>query len=284
MTPKIHNILGLSGGKDSSALAIFIKNNMPELHKHIEYVFADTEHEIPETYDYLNKIEIFTGKKITRLKPYRSFDDVLLATNFLPSHAHRWCTGILKKQTFRNYIQSKLKEDGQKRTVNLYIGIRADEKFRLDGSGQDTLITEKFPFIEHNIYRQDVEDILINEGVGYPDYYKWRKRSGCYFCFYQSCMDWINLYENHPDLYNKAMSYEYTNCDKIKSGRMGFNMEYSLKDMIKPENIKKIKENYQKGLEKRQKHSKLNIVHNLFKEFINEDDLSACSCYKFAHF
>lgn len=80
------------------------------------------------------------------------------------------------------------------------------------------------------------------------------------------------------------MAYEYTNCDKIKSGRMGFNMEYSLKDMIKPENIKKIKENYQKGLEKRQKHSKLNIVHNLFKEFINEDDLSACSCYKFAHF
>lgn len=109
MTPKIHNILGLSGGKDSSALAIFIKNNMPELHKHIEYVFADTEHEIPETYDYLNKIEIFTGKKITRLKPYRSFDDVLLATNFLPSHAHRWCTGILKKQTFQKLYPIKVK-------------------------------------------------------------------------------------------------------------------------------------------------------------------------------
>ncbi len=279
-----YNILGLSGGKDSSALAIFIKNQLPDIHTNIEYVFADTEHEIPETYDYLNKIEVFTGKKITRLKPYRSFDDVLLATNFLPSHAHRWCTGILKKQTFKNYIQSKIQESDKAANVNLYIGIRADERFRLDGAGQDRLITEKFPFIEHNIYKQDVEDILINEGIGYPDYYRWRKRSGCYFCFYQSCMDWIRLYENHPDLYQKAMKYEYTDCKKIKSGRMGFNMDYSLKDMIKPENIQKIKENYQKQQEKNKRHSRLDIVHNLFNEFITEDDCFSQTIYKFAHF
>lgn len=277
-----YNILGLSGGKDSSALAIFIKKQLPDIHKDIEYVFADTEHEIPETYDYLNKIEVFTGKKITRLKPYRSFDDVLLATNFLPSHAHRWCTGILKKQTFKNYIQSKLQEADKETKVNLYIGIRADERFRLDGAGQDKLITEKFPFIEHNIYRQDVENILVNEGIGYPDYYKWRKRSGCYFCFYQSCLDWIKLYENHPDLYQKAMEYEYTDCKKIKSGRMGFNMDYSLKDMIKPENIQKIKEKYQKLQEKNEHHSKIDIVHNLFNDFITEDDYSSQTIYKFA--
>ena len=283
MKKKIYNILSLSGGKDSSALAFFIKNNMPELHKNIEYVFADTEHEIPETYDYLNKIEVFTGKTITRLKPYKSFDDLLIATTFLPSHSHRWCTILLKTQTFRHYIQTKFKQDGEEGIVNLYIGIRADERDRAKASGQDNLINEKFPFIEYNINKQDVEDLLINEGIGYPDYYKWRKRSGCYFCFYQSCMDWINLYENHPDLYKKAMEYEYTDCDKIKSGRMGFNMKYSLKDMIKPENIKKIKEDYKKLQDKRKEQHKAQITNNLFRDFIDEDDFGSQNLCKFCH-
>src|SRR5574344_2173209 len=100
-----YHILSLSGGKDSTALAFFIKENMPEIHEKIEYVFADTEHEIPETYDYLNKIELFTDKKITRLKPYKSFDDLLIAYKFLPSHYRRWCTILLKTKTFRKYMQ-----------------------------------------------------------------------------------------------------------------------------------------------------------------------------------
>ena len=57
-TPEYH-ILSLSGGKDSTALAFFMKENMPEVFEKLELVFCDTECELPETYDYLNKIEIF---------------------------------------------------------------------------------------------------------------------------------------------------------------------------------------------------------------------------------
>ena len=53
------HILALSGGKDSTALAFFIKENMPEIFEKLEFVFSDTQCELPETYDYLNKIEIF---------------------------------------------------------------------------------------------------------------------------------------------------------------------------------------------------------------------------------
>ena len=68
MSEKEYHILSLSGGKDSTALAFFIKENMPEVHKKIEYIFCDTECELPETYDYLNKIEVFLGKRIQRIK------------------------------------------------------------------------------------------------------------------------------------------------------------------------------------------------------------------------
>ena len=64
-TPELH-ILSLSGGKDSTALAFFMKENMPEIFEKTELVFCDTECELPELYDYLNKIEIFLNKKMLK--------------------------------------------------------------------------------------------------------------------------------------------------------------------------------------------------------------------------
>ena len=40
------------------------------------------------------------------------------------------------------------------------------------------------------------------------EYYKWRSRSGCYFCFFQRRDEWIGLAENHKDLFEKAKQYE----------------------------------------------------------------------------
>ena len=40
------------------------------------------------------------------------------------------------------------------------------------------------------------------------------------------------------------MSYEYDDCDKIKNGFFGWNYKMLLRDIIKEENVKKIKEKY----------------------------------------
>ena len=54
-------------------------------------------------------------------------------------------------------------------------------------------------------------------------------------------MDWLNLYEKHPDLFKKASEYEqFTRKGSKRIFR--WNEKYYLEDMIKPENIKKIKE------------------------------------------
>ncbi len=59
MEEKIRYILGLSGGKDSSALAIYMRDKVPEM----EYAFCDTGKELPETYEFLDRLETFLGKK-----------------------------------------------------------------------------------------------------------------------------------------------------------------------------------------------------------------------------
>ena len=59
----IRHIVNLSGGKDSAALAIYLRDRIPEL----EYVFCDTSKELPETYEYLDRLEAYLGQPIVRL-------------------------------------------------------------------------------------------------------------------------------------------------------------------------------------------------------------------------
>ena len=62
---KTRHIVAVSGGKDSAALAVYMRQRYPELP--VEYVFCDTECELPETYEYIEKMEDLLGKRIVRL-------------------------------------------------------------------------------------------------------------------------------------------------------------------------------------------------------------------------
>ena len=166
---KERHILSLSGGKDSTALAILMKQEYPEID--LEYVFCDTGEELPETYSYLEKIETYLGKKIIHIKAEKSWDEYLdHYTGYLPSARSRWCTSNLKIIPFEKYVGSD--------TVYSYIGIRADEN--RDGYiSSKTNIIPRYPFKDKGINKEDVLRILNESGLGLPDYYKWRTRSGC---------------------------------------------------------------------------------------------------------
>ncbi len=277
---KEHHILSLSGGKDSTALAFFIKDNMPEVFEQMELVFCDTGLELDEVYDYLNKIEIFLGKKITRIKPHKSFDDYLLSFKILPSPFRRWCTILLKTQPFRNYVLTKIGDETEKAVIKLYIGITFDEKERALGAKFENVIQEQFPFIEHRITAKDGVDILNKAGIGLPDFYQWKSRSGCYLCFYQSKLTWVRLYERHPDLYKKAMNYEHAGNDLIRDGWFGWNREMLLKDLIKPENIQKIKAEYAARDEKKQAKSTTTPgkLVNMYGDYLVDEDENKNTC------
>ena len=61
------HVLGISGGKDSAALAVYIKDRYPELSEKMEYFFTDTGAELKEIYVFLDKLEAFLDKEIIRL-------------------------------------------------------------------------------------------------------------------------------------------------------------------------------------------------------------------------
>ena len=68
-------------------------DKVPEM----EYVFCDTGKELPETYEYLSRVEAFLGKKIIVLNDRAGFDHWLkVFDGFLPAPNMRWCTKLLK--------------------------------------------------------------------------------------------------------------------------------------------------------------------------------------------
>ena len=190
------HILCLSGGKDSTALAVYLKDKIPPL----EYLFCDTGKELQETYEYLNKIEAILNIDIIRLKSEHNFDyHWEMRSGLLPSPSIRWCTETLKIVPFEKYCGDNL--------VHSYVGIRSDENRQGHISSKPNIVPH-FPFKEDGITKADVLKILEDSGLGLPDYYDWRSRSGCYFCFYQRKIEWVGLKNRHPDLFEKAKAYE----------------------------------------------------------------------------
>ena len=261
---KEYHILSLSGGKDSTALAFFMRDNMPEIFEKLELVFYDTECDLPETYDYLNKIEVFLNKKIIRVKPEKSFDHIFDTSFLIPAPHRRYCTYELKVKPSWQYITNKIKKDGDG-IFYFYIGIRADESWRKGFSPKTEkkrhLVKAQYPFIENGINKCDVKNILIENGIFFPEYYSWKERNGCYFCFYQKPIDWINLYERHPNLYKKAMYYE-ENGLKSNGETFRWCSVGTLKELIRPEMKKFIKEKYNR-IKKQKDECNFNLI-NIF--------------------
>jgi 3'-phosphoadenosine 5'-phosphosulfate sulfotransferase (PAPS reductase)/FAD synthetase len=147
---KARHVLGISGGKDSAALAIYMKTKHPSLP--IEYYSCDTGKELDETYQLIKNLEVYLGIKINILQAAENssedpFDHFLkMYGGFLPSSNSRWCTKKLKLEPFENYVGSD--------PVVSYVGIRGDEE-REGYISTKKNIQSIFPF-RRNIWSEDV--------------------------------------------------------------------------------------------------------------------------------
>ena len=241
-----HHVLGLSGGRDSAALAIYMRENHPELD--IEYFFTDTGKELPEVYEFLVKLEGYLGKSIQYLNPDRDFDFWLQQYgNFLPSPQTRWCTRQLKLRPFEQWIRPMLDRGD---LVYSYVAIRADEEYREGYAAKHQNLTVKLPLKSAGIDKSGVLEILESAGLGLPEYYEWRTRSGCTFCFFQQKIEWVRLMERHPRYFQEAKNYEKSALDH--GSPFTWSQGESLDDLAKPERVSQIRKEHQRRLSRAQ--------------------------------
>jgi len=141
---------------------------------------------------------------------------------------------------------------------------------------------EYFPLIDNDdiLVKDDIFRLLEESGVGIPAYYRpvefevdgkkgeyCRSRSGCYFCFYQQRIEWIWLYEQHPNLFKKAMEYEKTGYTWIQGE--------TLEDLIMPSRIRQIKLDHIKKQEAMTAKNKSSLLIDLFGDY----EVNCANCF-----
>jgi 3'-phosphoadenosine 5'-phosphosulfate sulfotransferase (PAPS reductase)/FAD synthetase len=162
MINKVKHVLGISGGKDSAALAIYLHDKYPSLS--VQYYFCDTGKELDETYELIEKLESYLGEQILKIKAAEDspaenpFDHFMeLYGGFIPSAQARWCTKKLKLEPFENEI---VRDD----LSISYVGIRGDEN-REGYISKKPNIQSIFPF-RKNIWSEDVIRMTLrNENI-----------------------------------------------------------------------------------------------------------------------
>jgi Phosphoadenosine phosphosulfate reductase family len=260
---KWRHILSLSGGKDSAALAIYMRDRVPEM----EYIFHDTGKELPETYEYMNRLEALLGKPIVSTTPDHGFDHWFkVFGELIPSGNRRWCTKMLKLRPFERHV-------GDDPVIN-YVGLRADEDREGYISHRPNIVA-RYPFREDGKVYSDIVAILDDNGLGMPPYTKWgRTRSGCFFCFFQQKIEWVRLKETHPDLYEEAKKYEGHN-DYVRNPFYWSGGE-PLSELEKPERMAEIKRNWEEKQGRRRRRTGDKTLFTILNDVDDEDEKEGC--------
>lgn len=198
-------LVGISGGADSSVLAMFVAIFMKPTNPNMVFIFTDTKDEPLSAYDTIAKIESVTGIKVQRVEhPLGLYGLIDKYNNYLPSSKARYCTRQLKVEPMAEFV----KPYAEKGFVNL-AGIRFDEADRegLTFAYEMEQGRSAFPFVDLKVDRNTVFSIL-DETIGIPVTYAYRSRSGCKSCFHLRNIEHIGTLNHDPVSYLKTESYE----------------------------------------------------------------------------
>lgn len=199
MTEPKH-VIGLSGGKDSTALALRLMEVEP---RDYEFIGNWTGNELPELFVHLEKLEKIIGKQIKRVGYHTDLYGLIDEQQMLPNFRSRFCTRMLKIEPTIEYFESL--PPGSV----LYVGLRADEEERKGIYGED--INIRFPMREWGWGLADVLAYLKAQGVEIPI------RTDCAVCPYQRLEEWRNLLINNPFEYARGMAIEMQHGHTFRS-------------------------------------------------------------------
>jgi 3'-phosphoadenosine 5'-phosphosulfate sulfotransferase (PAPS reductase)/FAD synthetase len=188
----MNHVVALSGGKDSTAMALGLAEFEP---RQYIYVCTPTGDEPPEMIDHWLRLSELLGARILPLMA-STLDSEIQRQNHIPNFRQRWCTRILKIEPFARYLRAI-------KPATSYVGIRFDEAEREAGDySQIDGVETDFPLRRWRWTLHDVRNYLAKRGVEIP------RRTDCMKCFFQRLDEWYRLWRDRPEVWAKAVEHE----------------------------------------------------------------------------
>lgn len=227
----MNHVVALSGGKDSVALALRLRELNPDVP--YQYISTPTGNELPEFFEHFDRLEQLLQAPIVRIAPklegatvvgWREWQDgdglidLIRRHGMLPNFRARWCTRQLK-------IEPTLFWLAEHAPAIQYVGLRADEgsrggMFRMvpDDVNSKTMpnrrlremvaegafegITQSYPMQEWGWSLDGVWEYLGQRGVTIPE------RTDCGLCFFQRLLEWKRLHVQSPESFAAGVEIE----------------------------------------------------------------------------
>ena len=195
-------VLSYGGGLNSTALLVYLVKNDKPLDL---VIFADTGNEFEHTYQtveyYKNWLhQHYPAVKFEIVNSKYGMDLYTYAWNkkIVPNRMKRDCTTKFKILPIKHYLRETY---GKQETFIQYIGISLEEAHRMRDS--DVKYSKLvYPLVDAAIDRDDCVDLLKQYNLPVPE------KSGCWFCPFTNKANWIKLYQEHPDLFQKSIELE----------------------------------------------------------------------------
>lgn len=186
------HIVAISGGKDSTAMALRLVETEP---KDYEFVCTPTGDEPPEMFEHWRKLGAMFGKPILPIMG-GTLKGLIEQQNALPNWRQRWCTRMLKIEPYAAWLAK------QGECVS-YVGLRADEPEREGGDYLDIPgVQMDFPMRRWGWGLQDVLNYLKQRDVVIP------VRTDCLKCFYQRLIEWYEYWKKYPESWAEGEALE----------------------------------------------------------------------------
>lgn len=187
------HVVALSGGKDSTAMALALMEREP---REYQFVCTPTGDELPEMIAHWRRLGELLGAPPLPVTSGHSLHSLIEKWKALPNNRQRWCTRVLKLEPYYRWL------DGITPVVS-YVGLRADEEGRggmeFPSGGE---IEVRFPMREWGWGERHVWEYLDARGVSIP------ARTDCARCYHQTLGEWWRLWHDHPDMYADAEAQE----------------------------------------------------------------------------
>jgi len=213
--------MSLGAGVQSTAMLVLA--NQGKIPRPEFAVFADTGDEPQYVYDYLeilkewSEIPIRVTRHKTGISLSENFKNIALAGKTFVSIpvytispngekglTRRQCTHEFKIepiiQEVRRAMGLKFRQRVKRRAI-AQIGISMDEATRMKPS-REKWCTHTWPLIDLRMYRNDCYRIVVEAGLPEP------QKSACTFCPFHSDREWMNLRDNHPSDFEKAVEVD----------------------------------------------------------------------------
>lgn len=204
---ELNHIVALSGGDDSTAMALRLAEVEPRSYI---YVCTPTGDELPDMIEHWRLLGNLLDRPILPVTTGISLQGLVRREKCLPNERMRFCTRHLKVKPYQRWLRDHL-------PCISYVGLRADEPERngIDFTSDLEDISIRYPLREWGWGEGDVFAYLDARGIRIP------ARTDCARCYHQTLGEWWRLWKLYPELYADA-EWQELEISKLRGKQVTF--------------------------------------------------------------